>query len=113
MLNYHFNKKLLTTDELLKELQITISNLNYWKTQWREFYYKKSKSLKPYKEWVQINDPCWEMGLRLVGKRALYDPIIFLDWVSKHKLKTKPVVERDINLIAFVSRNSSTKTQKE
>ena len=107
MLNYHFNKKLLTTDELLKELQITISNLNYWKTQLRELHYKKSKSLKPYKEWVQINDPCWDMGLRLIGKRALYDPILFLNWISEHKLKNKPIVDRDKNLVLFVQRNTS------
>ena len=107
MLNYHFNKKLLTTDELLKELSISISSLDFWKTQWRVLHHKKSKSLKPYKEWVQINDPCWEMGLRLIGKKAFYDPIIFLNWISEHKLKNKPIVERDKNLVFFVQRNTS------
>ena len=94
MLNYHFDKKLITTKELLKELSISISKLNYWKTQWRK----------------NGND-CWDMGLRLIGNTALWDPILFLDWLSKNKLKNKPKVERDLNLIAFVQRNTSGKVK--
>ena len=90
MLNYHFTSKLITTEHLLKELQITISNLNYWKTQWRK-----------------VGKDDWDMGLRIIGRRALWDPIVFLDWVNNNKLKNKPGDKRDINLIAFVSRNSS------
>ena len=48
----------------------------------------------------------WNMGLRIIGRRAFWDPIIFLDWLSNNKLKNKPKDERDINLVAFVSRNS-------
>ena len=90
MLNYHFESKLITTENLLKDLQITISNLNYWKTQWRK-----------------AGNDDWNMGLRIVGGRALWDPIVFLDWLNKNKLKNKPRDQRDINLVAFVSRNSS------
>lgn len=90
MLNYHFTSKLITTEDLLEELQITISNLNYWKTQWRK-----------------VGKDDWDMGLRIIGRRALWDPIVFLDWVNNNKLKNKPGDKRDINLIAFVRRNSS------
>jgi hypothetical protein len=51
------------------------------------------------------------MGLRLIGNAALWDPIMFLDWLSKNKLKNKPKDKRDVNLIAFVSRNSSGKVK--
>ena len=95
MLKYHFNSKLITTDTLLKELQITISNLNYWKTQWRK-----------------TGKDDWDMGLRIIGRRAYWDPVMFLDWISTNKLKNKPKDQRDVNLIAFVSRNSSEKKGK-
>ena len=39
MLHYHFDKKLVSTEELLKELSITISNLNFWKTELRKKSY--------------------------------------------------------------------------
>jgi hypothetical protein len=94
MLNYHFTKKLLPTRELLKELSIKISTLDFWKTQWR----KKG------------ND-CWDMGLRIIGKTAYWDPILFLDWINKHKLKNKPIDQRDKNLVLFVARNSSEKVK--
>ena len=56
MLNYHFTSKLITTEDLLEELQITISNLNYWKTQWRK-----------------VGKDDWDMGLRIIGRRAYDD----------------------------------------
>lgn len=92
MLNYHFNKKLITTRELLKELSISVSKLDYWKTNWRK-----------------AGNDCWDMGLRLIGNTALWDPIVFLDWLSKHKLKNLPKDQRDKNLLLFVARNSSEK----
>jgi transposase-like protein len=46
MLNYHFNKKLVSTDEILRELDLPVSTLNFWKTQWRK------RGLD-----------CWDMGL--------------------------------------------------
>ena len=92
MLNYHFNSKLISTEQLLKELNITISNLNYWKTQWRK-----------------AGNDDWDMGLRIIGRRALWDPIIFLDWLNNNKVKNKSKDQRNINLVAFVSRNSSVK----
>ena len=90
MLKYHFTSKLITTAVLLKELQITISNLNYWKTQWRK-----------------AGNDDWDMGLRIIGRRALWDPIMFLNWLNTNKLKNRPKDQRDVNLIAFVSRNTS------
>ena len=94
MLNYHFDKKLITTRELLRELSISVSKLDFWKTQWRK----------------NGND-CWDMGMRLVGNSALWDPIMFLDWLYKHKVKNKPIDERDKNLVLFVQRNSSGKVK--
>jgi hypothetical protein len=94
MLNYKFNSKLVSTQKLLEELDLPISTLNFWKTQWR----KKG------------ND-CWEMGLRLIGNKALWDPIVFLNWIFENKLKNKPkdLMERAENkkLIAFIKRNAS------
>ena len=94
MLHYHFDKKLVSTEELLKELSIPISQLDFWKTQWR----KKG------------ND-CWDMGMRLMGNKALWDPIVFLEWIFENKLKNKPkdLMERAENksLIAFIKRNAS------
>ncbi len=94
MLNYKFNSKLVSTKKLLEELDLPISTLNFWKTQWR----KKG------------ND-CWDMGLRLIGNKALWDPIVFLEWIFENKLKNKPkdLMERAENkkLIAFIKRNAS------
>ena len=99
MLNYKFNSKLVSTQKLLEELDLPISTLNFWKTQWR----KKG------------ND-CWEMGLRLIGNKALWDPIVFLNWIFENKLKNKPkdLMERAENkrLIAFIKRNASAESVK-
>ena len=98
MLNYHFDKKLLTTKELLKELSISVSKLDYWKTQWRKAGFD-----------------CWDMGLRLIGNRALWDPRMFLEWSFENKLKNKPkdLMERAENkkLIAFIKRNASVESE--
>ena len=94
MLNYKFNSKLVSTTRILKELDLPVSQLDFWKTQWR----KKG------------ND-CWDMGLRLIGNKALWDPIVFLNWIFENKLKNKPkdLMERAENkkLIAFIKRNAS------
>ena len=94
MLDYKFKSKLITTNQLLKELNITLACLDFWKTQWR----KKGKD-------------CWDMGMRLIGRKALWDPIVFLNWVYLNKLNNKPkdLMERAENkkLIAFIKRNSS------
>ena len=98
MLHYHFNKKLVPTEELIRELSIPVSQLDFWKTQWR----KKG------------ND-CWDMGLRLIGNKALWDPIVFLNWIFENKLKNKPkdLMERADNkkLIAFIKRNASVENE--
>ena len=107
MLNYHFDKKLITTQRLLSELSMKISELDYWKFKWRELHYKKSKSPLPYEDWKKENDPCWYKGLRLIGNSALWDPIVFLNWLSENKLKNLPIELREQRLVAFVSRNSS------
>ena len=99
MLNYKFNSKLVSTTRILKELDLPISQLDFWKTQWR----KKG------------ND-CWDMGLRLIGNKALWDPIVFLNWIFENKLKNKPrdLMERAENkkLIAFIKRNASAESEE-
>ena len=111
MLHYHFNKKLVSTDEILSELGLPVSTLNFWKTKLRDREYKKSGKIISYKDWVKDNDPCWDMGLRLIGNKALWDPIVFLEWIFENKLKNKPknLMERVENksLIAFIKRNAS------
>ena len=94
MSNYHFDKKLLSTKALLKELSIKLSTLDFWKTQWRK----------------NGND-CWDMGLRIIGKTAYWCPITFLDWIYEHKLKNLPKDKRDKNIVLFVTRNSSGKVE--
>ena len=56
MLNYHFDKKLITTQRLLSELSIKISELDAWKFKWRKLHYDKSKSELPYEDWKKEND---------------------------------------------------------
>ena len=118
MLHYHFDKKLVSTEELLKELSITISNLNFWKTELRKKSYAAYENFGgkiSYKLWVKNNDPCWDMGLRVIGRRAFYDPIVFLNWVFQNKIKNKPteLMERadNKNLVAFIKRNASVESE--
>ena len=98
MLNYKFNSKLVSTTRILKELDLPVSQLDFWKTQWR----KKG------------ND-CWDMGLRLIGNKALWDPIVFLNWIFENKLKNKPkdLMERAENkkLIAIIKRKASAESE--
>jgi hypothetical protein len=116
MICYHFDKKLITTNELLKELNIPISQLDFWKTELRYKCFETFKTFGgkgTFKEWRKTNDPCWDMGLRLVGNKALWDPTVFLAWVYTNKIKNKPKVllEQADNkkLIAFIMRNASVK----
>ena len=95
MLNYKFDQGLVRTAKLLKELSVPLATLNYWKTQWK----KKG------------NDT-YDMGLRLIGNKAYWDPIQFVDWIVRFKLTNKPTSpEQELDqtkLIAFVSRNVET-----
>ena len=49
--------------------------------------------------------------MRLIGKNAFWDPIIFTKWLVDHKLKNKPtdLMQQDENktLVAFVTRNTT------
>jgi hypothetical protein len=49
------------------------------------------------------------MGLRLMGNKAYWDPVQFVNWMAQFKLTNRPTdqmqrVEQD-KLIAFVTRN--------
>ena len=116
MLNFHFNSKLITTETLLRELALPVSQLDYWKTELRKKCYETYENFggkESYKTWIKTNDPCWKMGLRIIGNKALWDPRMFLDWIFENKLKNKPkdLMERAENkkLIAFIKRNASVK----
>ncbi len=118
MLDYKFKSKLITTHSLLEDLKITISNLNFWKHQWRDRKHKEfltQGGAGTYKDFKKSNDPCWEMGLRVIGRRALWDPIVFLNWVYLNKLNNKPkdLMEREESkkLIAFIKRNTSAESE--
>ncbi len=92
MLNHKFNQGLVRTSTLLKSLDIPESTLNFWKSEWR----KKGNS-------------CYAMGLRLMGNKAYWDPVQFVNWMAQFKLTNRPTdqmqrVEQD-KLIAFVTRN--------
>ena len=92
MLSYKFNRGLVRTGELVDKLSIPISTLDYWKFQWK----KKG------------NDT-YDMGLRLIGNKAYWDPVQFVNWVAQFKLTNKPTTpDQELDqqkLIAFVSRN--------
>ena len=99
LINYKFDQALVRTRTLLNSLDIPEGALDLWKTQWR----KKG------------ND-CWDMGLRLIGNKALWDPRVFLAWIFENKLKNKPkdLMERAENkkLIAFIKRNASAESEE-
>ena len=118
MLHFHFNSKLITTKRLLKELSLPISQLDFWKTDLRKKGYDTYKNFggkDSFKTWRKTNDPCWDMGLRLIGNRALWDPAVFLVWSFENKVKNKPkdLMEWSDNkkLIAFIKRNASVESK--
>ena len=92
MLNYKFDKGLVRTAELLKGLSIPLATLNFWKTQWK-----------------QKGNDTYDMGLRLIGNKAYWDPIQFVNWIVLFKFKNKPTSPEQIQdlqkLIAFVMKN--------
>ena len=94
MLDFKFDKKLISTKELITQLGLSLGWLDLQKTKWRKRGFD-----------------CWDMGLRLIGNKALWDPRKFLEWSFENKLKNKPkdLMERAENkkLIAFIKRNAS------
>jgi len=98
-LNYKFDKGLVRTRELIRILSIPESTLDFWKYQWK----KKGNT-------------CYDMGLRLIGNKAYWDPIQFINWVVRKKLTNKPTTPDEKvdqkKLIAFVSRNVEIKKEK-
>ena len=57
MLNYKFSKGLLTTVGLLELLPIPDGTLDYWKWKWKK-----------------DGNNTYDKGLRLIGKKAFWDP---------------------------------------
>jgi len=99
MLSYKFNQALVRTSKLLKMLDIPQSTLDFWKTKWRK-----------------DGNSCYAMGLRLIGNKAYWEVIQFVNWLSQYKLNNKPTdkmqrVEQD-KLIAFVTNNVELKREK-
>ena len=98
MFNYKFDKALVHTSELLAKLPIGESTLDFWKTQWRQNKFKN-----------QTSTNCYDMGLRLIGNKAYWDPIQFVNWIVQFKLNNKPTQPEQIQdqqkLIAFVMKN--------
>ena len=98
MLSYKFNRGLVRTGELVDKLSIPISTLDYWKFQWK----KKG------------NDT-YDMGLRLIGNKAYWEPVQFVNWIAQFKLTNKPTTpDQELDekkLIAFVSRNAEIKKE--
>ena len=71
-------------------------------------YQEKSEGEKS--KWRKKGNDCWDMGLRLIGKKAFWDPIIFSEWLFNHQITNKPkyVTEREeqTKMIAFIKRNT-------
>ena len=97
MLNFKFNKKLVSTKELVEDIGLSLSWLDLQKTKWR----KKGKD-------------DWDMGLRLIGTKAFWDPVIFTKWLFEHKCKNKPTNNTEQletkALITFVRKNTKYET---
>tara|TARA_R100000951_G_scaffold115622_1_gene124317 strand:- start:64 stop:360 length:297 start_codon:yes stop_codon:yes gene_type:complete len=93
MLNFKFDKKLISTKELLAELGLSVAWLDLQKTKWRK-----------------AGNEDWEMGLRLIGTKAFWDPIIFTEWLFTNCIKNKPTNKMDRvennTLIAFVKEHT-------
>ena len=100
MINYKFDHGLVRTAKLLKGLSIPLSTLDFWKTQWKE-----------------KGNNTYDMGLRLIGNKAYWDPAQFVNWVSQNKLTNKPTQPEQIQdqqkLIAFVMKNVELKKGKQ
>ena len=92
MLNYKFDRAWVTTYELLRTLSIPEGTLDYWKWKWKK-----------------DGNNTYDMGLRKVGNKALWDPVQFVNWIFQFKLKNKPTQPEQIQdqqkLIAFITRN--------
>ena len=92
MLNYKFDKGLVRTTELAEKLSIPEGTLDYWKYQWK-----------------QDGHDTYEMGLRLIGNKAYWEPIQFVNWIVQYKLTNKPASpEQELDetkLLAFVTKN--------
>ena len=73
MLNFKFDKKLVSTKELLGQLGFSLAWLDNKKTRWRK------RGLD-----------CWDMGLRLIGTKAFWDPVEFTKWLYENECKNKP-----------------------
>jgi len=93
LLTYKFKKGLIRTSELLHKLSMSKATLDFWKSQWNKKH----------------QDKCWNMGMRLIGKNAYWDPIMFVEWICQYKLKNKPTQPEQIvdhkKLILFVKNN--------
>jgi len=92
MLNYKFNQALVRTSTLLNKMDLPVSTLDFWKSEWR----KKGNS-------------CYAMGLRLIGNKAYWEPVQFVNWLSQYKLTNKPTDKmqrlEQQKLVAFVINN--------
>ena len=93
MLNFKFDKKLVSTKELLGELGLSLAWLDNKKTRWRKRGFD-----------------CWDMGLRLIGTKAFWCPITFTKWLFTNCIKNKPTNQMDRvennTLITFVKEHT-------
>ena len=98
MFNYKFDKALVLTSELLGAIPVGNSTLDFWKVQWRQNKFDN-----------QTSTNCYDMGLRLIGNKAFWDPIQFVSWLAQYKLNNKPTSpEQELDqtkLLAFVTKN--------
>ena len=98
MLNYKFNQALVRTSTLLNKMDLPEGTLDFWKSEWR----KKGNS-------------CYAMGLRLIGNKAYWDPIVFVNWITQNKLTNRPTTPEEKldqkKMVAFVLRNVETKKE--
>lgn len=92
MISYKFNKALVRNTEIAENLSIPEGTIDYWKYKWKK-----------------DGHDTYDMGLRLIGNKAYWDPIQLVNWIAQNKLNNKPKQPEQIldqtKLIAFVTSN--------
>ena len=80
-------------------------------------YYHQHNNLADNEKtkWRKKGFDCWNMGLRLIGTKAFWDPVIFTEWLFTNCIKNKPtnLMERTENkaLITFVRKKTKYEDQ--
>ena len=57
--------------------------------------------------WRKKGFDCWDMGLRIIGTKAFWDPIVFTKWLFEYECKNKPTNNLTLAFSMAASHSSS------